>query len=326
MGHTQEELAHIINNGIRTLNITKNIPAELYQPIEYTLSMGGKRLRPTMALMACEMFGENITNYIHPAIAIEIFHNYTLIHDDIMDGAVKRRNKDCVHTKWDTNTAILSGDAMHILAYKTMQTLPGKKLAQSMSLFLETALGVHEGQQYDMNFETRETVSEKEYLNMIRLKTAVLIAGSLKLGAIWGNATEKDADLIYDFGINTGLAFQLRDDFLDVYGNSEIFGKKTGGDIINNKKTLLLIKALEKASIEDYEKLSYWINKKDFREEEKIDAVTNIFNKLNISKYCLDLIDTLINKSLDALDKISIDKKSKINLYSLSEKLTKRIK
>ncbi len=244
------ELYEIIQSSIAQLKIDDE-PKELYQPIQYSLDVGGKRIRPILVLAACKMFSDDIKSAIAPALAVEIFHNFTLLHDDIMDKADLRRNMPTVHKKWSENIAILSGDAMMIKAFEQIIKSPAQNLIPIVELFNKTAIEVCEGQQLDMNFETRETVTENEYIEMIRLKTSVLLAASLKIGALSGLASKSDADKLYNFGLNLGLAFQLQDDYLDVYGDQQKFGKKIGGDIVANKKTYLLIKAVELAGKED---------------------------------------------------------------------------
>jgi len=268
---------------IEIKNIPLNHPPKsLFDPIEYILSLGGKRIRPALALMACNIYSEDIEKIIKPALGMEVFHNFTLLHDDLMDEADKRRNKPTVHKVWDANTAILSGDAMLIIAYQLIGQTDPSHLKEIFDIFTQTAIEICCGQQYDMEFETRTHVTEEEYLEMIRLKTAVLLACCLKSGALLGGASPDDAQHLYDFGINTGLAFQLQDDLLDVYGDTETFGKNIGGDITVNKKTFLLINAFERASKDQRETLSNWISKKDFDPDEKIAVFTHIYNELNI--------------------------------------------
>ncbi len=245
------QLQEFISEKIQSLNLDKE-PKGLYEPISYTLVSGGKRIRPALVLAACNMFSEKIEPAIPVALAFEVFHNFTLLHDDIMDNSPIRRNKETVHEKWNQNTAILSGDAMMIEAYEFLTELPAGLLKNILKLFNKTALEVCEGQQYDMDFETKEIVSEEDYLNMIKLKTSVLIAAALKAGAICGGASDTDADLLYDFGLNIGLAFQIQDDLLDTYADTAVFGKKNGNDIITGKKTFLLINALQKADFKTF--------------------------------------------------------------------------
>jgi len=257
-------------------------PKLLYEPVSYTLSNGGKRMRPLLVLMGCKVFKEDISQAIHPAIGIEVFHNFTLLHDDIMDNAPIRRGKPAVHTKWNNNIAILSGDAMMILAYQELCKTDSSVLSQVLEVFNKIALEVCEGQQLDMDFETSENVSIADYVNMIRLKTAVVLGGGLKVGAIIGKADAEQANSLYQFGLNTGIAFQLQDDILDIYGESQKVGKQKGGDIISSKKTFLLLKALELAEGEQAKDLQKWL--KSDAETEKVNAVTEIYDQLGIRK------------------------------------------
>ncbi len=301
-------------------------PANLYQPIQYTLSMGGKRIRPVLVLMACDMFGGNIKTAMPAALGIEIFHNFTLLHDDIMDKASMRRNQPTVHKKYNENIAILSGDAMSNLAYRYMLGTDSPALKEVLSLFTETALQVCEGQQLDMDYEESLTVSIDDYLKMIRLKTAVLIAYSLKTGALLGNASPQDAGHLYEFGINLGLAFQLQDDLLDVYADQDKFGKKTGGDITSNKKTFLLLKSLELASPKQREVLLYWIRKEKFDANEKISSVKQIYNEINIQAISLDLIGYYYKKAMTELEAVDIETERKKGMTLLAGKMLKRKK
>src|ERR1700759_413091 len=253
------ELQDIIGNAVKELNYPE-YPAQLYEPISYILSLGGKRMRPALLLMACDLFGGDVDAAIPPALAIEVFHNFTLMHDDIMDNAPIRRGHATVHTKWNQNVGILSGDVMLVQGYKLMMQVPDHLLRPILDIFNVTAIGVCEGQQLDMEFEELTNVSIDEYLNMIKLKTAVVLGGALKIGALIGGADTKDADLLSDFGVNLGIAFQLQDDILDVYGDPEKFGKQVGGDIISNKKTYLLLKSLELANKQQSSELHNWLN------------------------------------------------------------------
>jgi geranylgeranyl diphosphate synthase type II len=259
-------------------------PIELYTPIRYTMAMGGKRMRPLLVLLGCKLFKDDVKDAIGPAIAVEVFHNFTLLHDDIMDNAPIRRGKPTVHSKWTSNIAILSGDAMFVLAYKALAKTNVELLPKLMDAFSTTALQVCEGQQLDMNFEHRSDVSIEEYEEMIRLKTAVLLAASLKIGAIAGHATDEQAQALYNFGLNAGIAFQLQDDILDVFGDSHKVGKQKGGDILSNKKTYLLLKALELADGRQKEQLNQWIGAIEFNAEAKVEAVKSIYEQLSIRK------------------------------------------
>ncbi|MDD4922603.1 MAG: polyprenyl synthetase family protein [Bacteroidales bacterium] len=322
---TQHELLELINISLEKVDLEKK-PAKLYAPIRYVLSIGGKRLRPVLCLMACELYDDQIEKAIQPALALEVFHNFTLLHDDIMDKAEKRRNMDCVHIKWNENVAILSGDSMQILSYQILSQLPEKHLKESLALFTKTAIEVCEGQQFDMDFETQAEVSIEEYMNMIRLKTAVLLAASLKMGGIIGGASEKDAELLYQFGIETGFAFQLKDDLLDVYGDAATFGKKIGGDILCNKKTFLLIEALHRADQATRKELHYWLDKTDFIAEEKIKAITDIYNKLGIKDICCSEIEKHQKLAFKSLNKISASEARKAPLTELANELMDRKK
>src|SRR5690606_24055377 len=272
-----------LESHIRRISYGEN-PKELYEPISYLMGLGGKRIRPLMTLLAYSLFKEDYKSILTPAVAVEIFHNFTLMHDDIMDEAPLRRGNASVHEKWNPNTAILSGDVMLVRAYDMLLAIPASKLPLCLQYFNKTAAEVCEGQQYDMNFESKQQVKEEEYLEMIRLKTAVLLGFSLQYGAILSDASSEDAKNLYDFGVNIGLGFQLKDDLLDVYADKAKFGKQVGGDIISNKKTYLLIKAKELAKGKDAEMLQYWGEAKDFDKEEKVSAVTALYNALGIKE------------------------------------------
>lgn len=320
--YTFEEVLGIVNSNINAIKYN-NAPQTLFEPITYILSLGGKRVRPALALMSYNLYKDDIERVIPIALAIEVFHNFTLLHDDLMDRADMRRGKPTVHIKWNDNTAVLSGDAMLIEAYKEIAKIEPIYLPDVLELFSVTATEICCGQQYDMEFEKRMDVSISEYLEMIRLKTAVLLACALKEGAIVAGASNEDASNLYDFGINVGLGFQLKDDLLDVYGDSQSFGKRIGGDILCNKKTFLLINALA----DDFtkEELIGWINKLDFDEEEKINAVTDIYNRLGLKKKSENLINDYYKKALLCLDKVSVGKNQKKELYDLAENLMTRI-
>jgi len=281
----EKEAQDIVNQRIDSYNYNLN-PKGLYEPIRYILSMGGKRMRSVFTLLGCNLFDDDVSPAIDTAVGVEIFHNFTLLHDDIMDKAPMRRGMPTVHQKWNDNTAILSGDAMQIEAYRWMTKTPLHCLKPVLDLFSQTALQVCEGQQYDMDFESRSDVSLQEYINMIRLKTAVLMACSLQIGGWIGGAGDKDAHVLYDCGINLGLAFQLQDDLLDVYGSADLFGKKIGGDILCNKKTFLLILAFDKAQGETLRQLKFCTTTDTYGEQEKITIVRNIYNELNIRELC----------------------------------------
>ncbi len=318
-----KELQEIVQQEIVQLDLSSS-PKGLFTPMEYILGLGGKRLRPILVLMSANMFKSDLSRIILPSIGIEVFHNFTLLHDDVMDNAPIRRAKPTVHERWDRNVAILSGDAMSIKAYQYIVSCEDKYLRKVLQVFNQTALEVCEGQQFDMEFETRTDVTAEEYLNMIRLKTSVLLAGSLKMGAIMGDAPQKDANLLYQFGESLGMAFQLQDDLLDVFGDEAVFGKKIGGDIISNKKTMLLIKALELAKGDTLKELEDWLHKTTFNKEEKIKAVTAIYEQLGIKQFVIEQINSYFRDSLNYLDKIEVEEVKKSGLRQLLNKLINR--
>jgi geranylgeranyl diphosphate synthase, type II len=315
-----ETISALVNSALQQINWQKEPPG-LYNPIAYTMELGGKRVRPALTLMACNLFTDNIESAIKPAIGIEVFHNFTLLHDDIMDKATIRRGKPTVYVKWDENTAILSGDVMQIMAYELMLETPPQYLKDVLTLFTKTAAEICEGQQYDMEFEKRDDVLTSAYLEMIRLKTAVLLGCSLKTGAIIGGASAEDAQSLYDFGINIGLAFQLKDDLLDVYGNPETFGKQVGGDILCNKKTYLLIHAKKIARGENAQKLNFWLKESNPVAKNKIREVTEIYNQLGVKKICEDAMQIYYEKAIAILEKVSVSSNKKQALRKLAEKL-----
>lgn len=302
-----KELQGVVEQELQQLPIVTE-PENLYLPIEYIMSLGGKRIRPVMCLAACQLFSSDYSKALPAAIGIELFHNFTLLHDDIMDNAPIRRNHATVHMKWDANTAILSGDAMMIKALQSVSQIESPAFKSILNLFNATALEVCEGQQYDMEFEKRDNVTEAEYLEMIRLKTAVLLAGSMKMGALIGGASQQDADHIYAFGQSIGLAFQLQDDLLDVYGDEKLFGKSIGGDIVANKKTYMLIKARELADDHQLSILDSWLNCEDFVREQKVCAIKDIYDQLQVSAVVRAKIDFLFESALQSLKALNIDK------------------
>jgi len=322
---TLTQLQELISEKIKLLNFDKE-PKGLYEPINYTLAAGGKRIRPIMVLAGCNLFSETVESAIPVALAFEIFHNFTLLHDDIMDNSPVRRNKKTVHVKWNSNTAILSGDAMMIEAYDLLSNLPPDLLGKTLKLFNRTALEVCEGQQYDMDFETKELVSEEDYLKMIKLKTSVLIAGALKAGAIVGGANDKDADLIYNFGLNIGLAFQIQDDLLDTYADTAVFGKKTGNDILTGKKTFLLINALQKAKPKMFEELKMLIKNKNITDDEKIHSIIKVYNILNIKEITKTKVREYHQKAIKYLENISCENKKKTELLNFASLIMQRKK
>ena len=323
---TFDELQRIVDAEIRqrTKAMIDRNPAARYLPVEYTMEMGGKRLRPVLLLMAYNLFSNEIAKALPAAVAVEVFHNFTLLHDDIMDKADMRRNRPTVHKKFSENSAILSGDVMAFLSYDYLFACQSERITDVARLFSTTAIEVCEGQQYDMDFENRLDVSEDEYIEMIRLKTAVLLGCSLKAGALLANADDHLASRLYEFGINLGLAFQLQDDLLDTFGDQVTFGKKIGGDIQSNKKTCLLIKALELASEKQLAELKQWLESKSFDPRQKVNAVKDIYNQLDIRKYTEEKINTLFQTSAVILHEIDIPETKKLQLENLSRAMLKR--
>ena len=299
-------------------------PQNLYIPIKYALDMGGKRLRPVMLLLAHELFSKKLENAIPAAIAIEIFHNFTLLHDDIMDKANMRRNQPSVHQKFNENTAILSGDVMSFISFQYILKCKSNLLVDVLQLFSKTAVEVCEGQQFDMDFEDRIDVKEGEYLRMIQLKTAVLLGCSLKAGALLANIKGLRADELYNFGVNLGMAFQLQDDLLDTFGDAQTFGKKIGGDIVANKKTFLAIKAMELADKNQKKELLTWMWQKEFKDKEKIKSVTTIYNALNIKEITQQKIDSYFDAASDNIKRLRLSREQKNQLKSLSKLLLNR--
>ena len=316
--YTFDDILDILEQEIEILGFDKK-SGSLFTPISYVLSQGGKRVRPVLALMSYNLFREDLSNIIPVALGIEIFHNFTLLHDDLMDRSDMRRNKPTVHVKWNDNIAILSGDVMLTESYREICKISSDLLKPVLNLFSDTATEIYCGQQFDMEFEDRLDVTIEEYLEMIRLKTAVLLGCATKGGAIVARANDNDANHLYDFGANLGLAFQLKDDLLDVYGDTENFGKKIGGDIVCNKKTYLLINALSDKSVR--QELVYWIEKTDFDREEKIGAITAVYNKLNIKEKTEGLIQEYYEKALRSLDKVSVENSRKKELTQLVQNL-----
>jgi geranylgeranyl diphosphate synthase type II len=298
-------------------------PKELYEPIEYIMSLGGKRMRPVLVLTACDLFDGNPDKAISSAIAIELFHNFTLVHDDIMDNAPLRRGNKTVHEKWNNNIAILSGDAMIVKAYQQICKADTAQLPLLLEIFSDTAIKVCEGQQMDMNYEKLNKVSIPQYIKMIELKTAVLLAGALKIGAIVGGAREQDANALYEFGRHIGIAFQLQDDILDVYANADKFGKQKGGDIIANKKTYLLLKAMEMAENNRYmkEELQQWIAAPEFNPAEKVEAVTHIYNFLNVKELARNEMKKHYDSAIQSLQTIPASEEKKQALITFADSL-----
>ncbi|MBR6758193.1 MAG: polyprenyl synthetase family protein [Bacteroidaceae bacterium] len=313
----------LINETLDRINYPQT-PDELYAPIRYELSLGGKRIRPILTLMACDLFAGDINQALKPAIGLEIFHNFTLLHDDVMDKSELRRGKPTVHHVWDENHAILSGDAMQIMATQQMTQVPPRLMPAILDVFLKTSLEICEGQQFDMEFETRSDVSTDEYIEMIRLKTAVLLGCALKVGAIIAGAPVAQADAIYRFGENLGLAFQLQDDYLDVYGDPIIFGKNLGGDILNDKKTFMLIEAQRLAQGSDLETLQHYIGNNDVEPREKIDAVRQVYDNIGIDIVCRNKMEEYYNAALTCIEEILVPEERKMPLIALAQSLMNR--
>ena len=318
-----DQILKLVNDYLVQLPYDRR-PASLYEPIRYVLSMGGKRIRPVLMLLSYNLFKEDPETILMPACALETYHNYTLLHDDLMDNADLRRGHETVHKKWNANTAILSGDSMLVLAYQRMQQCSSDKMAEVLALFTETALEIGEGQEYDMAFEHRDDVSEEEYIEMIRLKTSVLLACALKIGAILAGASKEDADNLYRFGEQIGLAFQLQDDFLDVYGDTRVFGKAIGGDITSNKKTFMLINALNHANEEQRRQLESWIGATKFDRDGKVAAVTRLYNEIGIDRMAQDKIAYYFEQSRKYLQAVSVDESRKAELAAYAQRMMNR--
>lgn len=320
---TANELLTKINGYIDSLPYTRQ-PQSLYAPVKYVLSLGGKRIRPTLMLLAYNMYKDNPESILPVACGLETYHNYTLLHDDLMDNASVRRGHQTVHEKWDANTAILSGDSMLVMAYQYIAKCDPAMLKPVLDLFTVTALEIGEGQQYDMDFETRNDVSEDEYIEMIRLKTSVLLACALKIGALLAGASDADADNLYRFGEKIGLAFQLQDDYLDVYGDPKVFGKAIGGDILCNKKTFMLINAFNRADAGTRAELEHWTGKGEHEPKEKIAAVTAIYNKLGIDRLAEEKIKHYFEESRKYLSALGVPEERLRELRAYTDKMMKR--
>ncbi len=321
--YTSEQLLDKINAHLSSLDYTHH-PTGLYAPIEYALSLGGKRLRPMLMLMAFNLYRDDVDSILNQAVGLEIYHNFTLLHDDLMDKADLRRGKPVVHKVWNENAAILSGDTMLMLAYKYVAEGLKPERRSAFDLFGRTAIEVCEGQQLDMEFEKREDVTVDEYIEMIRLKTSVLLACGLKMGALLAGAPSSDTDALYEYGVNLGLAFQLKDDLLDVYGDTSVFGKKIGGDILCNKKTYMLIRAAELASPEQKAQLIEWIEAVNPAPERKIEAVVSIYNKVGIRRECERQIDSFSHLAEESLAAVNVSEERKAALRAILDKLKKR--
>jgi len=305
-------------------NVQSKPPHHLYDPMVYILGLGGKRLRPSLTLFSAALFGKDYRHALNAAMAVELFHNFSLIHDDIMDGAPLRRGKETVHHKWDVNTGILSGDAMLIIAYRFLEDYPGNTFKELVQLFTETALKVCEGQQLDMDFETREDVTVPEYLKMIEYKTAVLIAAAMTMGAIVAEASSREKDLLYNFGKYLGIAFQLQDDYLDAFGNPESFGKQIGGDIIENKKTFLFLKSRELANAQELKELDHLYSIRPTDPTAKIKIVKQLFESSGAAENSRLEIEKHTDKAFDHLDQIALKPSQKLVLRTFGEKLIGR--
>lgn len=318
-----KEALDIVNKEVESIKYP-DTPQNLYDPVKYILSLKGKKVRPVLSILAYNLYKEDVSEVISPALAWEIFHNFTLMHDDLMDRAEIRRGKPVVYKVWGENTAILSGDAMLILSYQYLANVPELKLKPLLDLFSKTAMEICVGQQYDMDFEKRLDVSVDEYLDMIRLKTAVLLGAALQTGAMLGGATAQDTQNLYDFGVNIGLAFQIKDDLLDVYGNPDVFGKQVGGDILCNKKTFLLINALNKAKGEDKSILLQQITSDSSESESKIKTVIDLYNKLGIKEIAENRMQEFYQKAMDSLYRVDVEDNKKSVLVKFAGDLMNR--
>ena len=319
------DILTLVNNYLDNIPYTRK-PETLYEPIRYVLSLGGKRIRPVLMLMSYNLYKDDADTILPTACGLETYHNYTLLHDDLMDNADMRRGHATVHKKWDANTAILSGDSMLVLSYQRIAQCAPQYLPQILDLFTTTALEIGEGQQYDMEFETRDDVCEAEYIEMIRLKTSVLRACAMKMGAIQAGASAADQDALYRYGESLGLAFQLQDDYLDVYGDPSVFGKNIGGDITSNKKTFMLINALLRAEGQDKAELEAWIARKDFDRQEKVDAVTHLYTKLGIDRLARERIEYYTREALSCLDAVDTPDERKAELREYTMMMMRREK
>ena len=322
---TANEILQLINRYIDEMPYNRQ-PASLYEPIRYILSLGGKRIRPTLMMLAYNLYQEDPESILPQACGLETYHNFTLLHDDLMDHADMRRGNPTVHVKWDANTAILSGDTMLLMAFKLMMQCPQEYLHAVLDVFTETTLEIDEGQQYDISFETRDDVREEEYIEMIRLKTSVLLACALKIGAILGGASASDAENLYKFGEQIGLAFQLQDDFLDVYGDPKVFGKAVGGDILCNKKTFMLINAFNKADEAQRKELEKWVNAVNPDPQQKIAAVTTLYNNIGVDRLAEERIRYYFDESRKYLAAVQVPEESKQELKAYTDKMMKRNK
>lgn len=321
--YNPEELLKMVNEALEQLPYDRK-PASLYDPIRYVLSLGGKRIRPVLMLMAYNLWKDDPERIMMQALGLETYHNFTLLHDDVMDNADMRRGHETVHKKWNANQAILSGDTMLLQAFERIESCEADKLQEVFKVFLVTAYEIGEGQQFDVEFETRNDVTEEEYIEMIRLKTSVLLACAVKIGAILAGASKEDADSIYKFGEQIGLAFQLQDDLLDVYGDPKVFGKNIGGDITSNKKTYMLINAVNRANAQQREELMRWIDAKTFDREEKVKAVTRLYDEIGIRQLCEQKMEACYEIGLEHLAKVSVSDERKAILKAYAASMMKR--
>jgi len=321
--YTSEELIKKVNEALDNLVYDRQ-PASLYDPIRYVLSIGGKRVRPVLTLLTYNLYKDDPLSIMSQAIGLETYHNFTLLHDDLMDNADMRRGHETVHKKWDANRAILSGDTMLLQAFERVEECDPTKLPDVFKVFIQTTLEIGEGQQLDVEFETRNDVTEDEYIEMIRLKTSVLLACACKVGAIMAGASADDTDNLYKFGEKLGLAFQLQDDLLDVYGDPAVFGKNIGGDITSNKKTYMLINAFNRATPAQREELTKWVNAKEFDRNEKVAAVTKLYNEIGIRKLCEQKMEQYYQESLVYLAKVNVSEERKAELKAYAADMMKR--
>ena len=321
--YTSEELLKKVNEALDNVVYDRQ-PASLYEPIKYVLSIGGKRVRPVLTMLSYNLYKDDPLSIMPQAIGLETYHNFTLLHDDLMDHADMRRGHETVHKKWDANRAILSGDTMLLQAFERVEDCNPAKLPAVFKVFIQTTLEIGEGQQLDVEFETRNDVTEDEYIEMIRLKTSVLLAFACKVGAIMADAPAEDVEHMYKFGEKLGLAFQLQDDLLDVYGNPAVFGKNIGGDITSNKKTYMLINAVNRANAAQREQLMKWIEAKEFDRNEKVKAVTELYNEIGIRELCEQKIEEYYQESLVYLAKVNIPEERKAELKAYAADMMKR--
>jgi len=321
--YTSEDLLKKVNEALDNLVYDRQ-PASLYDPIKYVLSIGGKRVRPVLTMLAYNLYKDDPLSIMSQALGLETYHNFTLLHDDLMDHADMRRGHETVHKKWDANRAILSGDTMLLQAFERVEDCDPAKLPAVFKVFIQTTLEIGEGQQLDVEFEQRNDVTEDEYIEMIRLKTSVLLACACKVGAIMADAPAEDIENMYKFGEKLGLAFQLQDDLLDVYGNPAVFGKNIGGDITSNKKTYMLINAFNRATPVQRDELTKWVEAKEFDRNEKVAAVTNLYNEIGIRQLCEQKIEQYYQESLVYLDKVSVSDERKAEIKAYAAEMMKR--